>query len=475
MLWAADPRFGERMPTFQSATAVLNHTTQSTSDENGNEHRPRGFASATAVATGHEIRHPLGVQAAAAAAQALTAQQCQLLAVSTSRKHWPCRVCGLQLSSTSNRKRHERAKHPSSEAAQLDGRFLNPYLDDTSSTSESSAAADVGQRCDSPSKKIRDKQLKRKIEVVDDAELPQNSPSTSNKRAAWLPSSTSAPDAYGQTDEETKYEHKYDSTESVDVDYSSSSTRGSSSLGAEESSSSSDSSGSGTCSSSESGSEGTTSDSSSSADSDLSDIQEETVTPTTTPIASDDEEMDKQKKQSPADAAHHSSVRGRAAAIIRPVPRQSHDWTDLSQLPGVPPLLQSTKFHATCEPFITWLSQPPITQSEAMVKARRVRNPSQVLPIRNNLRFLLATLHEQRLDQVPDSVTSLLAAAGVPQLEAFTQLNVCQRLFDLLVQRQIGSARVHALFLLIKKVLYILTSTMFQQTNGFDYNYQRAI
>ena len=49
---------------------------------------------------------------------------------SYARKRWLCRVCSAPLSTSSNRNRHERAKHPQSDAAaRLDGRFVHPHFD----------------------------------------------------------------------------------------------------------------------------------------------------------------------------------------------------------------------------------------------------------------------------------------------------------------------------------------------------------
>lgn len=144
-------------------------------------------------------------------------------------------------------------------------------------------------------------------------------------------------------------------------------------------------------------------------------------------------------------------------------------WKELKEVKGAPKLLSVEAFSATCAPFIQWLSQPPITQSEAMVKARRIRHASQILPIQNNLRFLLVTLHEQQCGQ-----SSAVAAAAEPNtegqppaLDAFSRLEVCQGLFDSLTKRKVGSGRVHALFLLVKKVLVYLSSVASLKTKQY--------
>ena len=117
----------------------------------------------------------------------------------------------------------------------------------------------------------------------------------------------------------------------------------------------------------------------------------------------------------------------------------------LLQLEGARPLLQEEDLQSVCYPFLQWLANPPITQVEALVKARRVKTMSQLQPIKSNLRFIFALLYESK---VMDNI----------QLTLLTQLSVCQALYRSIVDRQSGSGRMHAIFLLVKKVLVYLSS-----------------
>ncbi len=98
-------------------------------------------------------------------------------------------------------------------------------------------------------------------------------------------------------------------------------------------------------------------------------------------------------------------------------------------------------------PFIQWLSQPPATPMEQLIKARRARTEQQVQPVRKNLRFLFASLlHDRTILRVEDI-----------QLELFERLDICKAVRSLCVYRQIKAERMYTLFLLIKKVLVYLT------------------
>lgn len=422
-------------------------------------------------------QHPRSVEAVVDAKETLP--------TTSGGRSWPCRVCNLQLSSSGNRKRHERAKHPSSEAAILDGRFKRPDInrrvdesaltppDQLTSVAKSNASSSDHNNCKQLHKRKHGVTLAgsydsiQYIDASTESEEHESEPSSDtascNKRqrvVTGLPKNmdkSATIDLTSESDEEaagpelhTKADNRYDSHENAseaDEDYSPYSDLNSSN--------------SSQLSSSESDSSSSNSAESQIEDQSLENLDCGSNTPPSSPELRSSSPVDKGIELDSGLLMGGNTTHNHLPmpTIVRP----TRDWTQLSQLPGAPPVLASSNFHDTCEPFITWLAQPPITQSEAMVKARRVRNPSQVLPIRNNLRFLLVTLHEQRFDQapatgIPTPASSQLAAAGVPQLEAFTQLHVCQRLFDLLVKRQIGSARVHALFLLIKKVLVYLSS-----------------
>lgn len=98
--------------------------------------------------------------------------------------------------------------------------------------------------------------------------------------------------------------------------------------------------------------------------------------------------------------------------------------------------------------FLHWLSMPPMSPIEAMVKARRAKSEAQLKPIRHNLRFLFVTLWEQ----------GLIHALETMKLEVFQEVHICEALLTHLSQRQVRGARIYALFLLIKKILVYLAS-----------------
>ena len=102
---------------------------------------------------------------------------------------------------------------------------------------------------------------------------------------------------------------------------------------------------------------------------------------------------------------------------------------------------------ACCTPFLSWLCLPAMTDSERVVKARRL-DPKQLAPVKKNLGFLIkAMLGLKMLEPLQ------------LKLAIFTQENVCQRLLSFLEERQVGASRIYALFLLIKKVLVFLASS----------------
>lgn len=113
-----------------------------------------------------------------------------------------------------------------------------------------------------------------------------------------------------------------------------------------------------------------------------------------------------------------------------------------SEPAAVPALLQDSLLQSACLPFLQWLCAPPITQVEALVKARRVMSTTQLQPMKLNLRFVFGLLLEA-------------GALDKPELEALARLAVCQTLSAALERRHVGHGRVHALFLLVKKVLYL--------------------
>lgn len=136
---------------------------------------------------------------------------------------------------------------------------------------------------------------------------------------------------------------------------------------------------------------------------------------------------------------HDTSSR---SPLSEPSPHDDHD-PDHDQVDAL--AARDAQLQAECLPFLQWMCQPPITQVEALVKARRVKLLSQLSPIKLNLRFILGMLLQQETIEAPE-------------LRFLTRLPVCQALLAALEQRQVGSARVHAIFLLVKKVLVYFAS-----------------
>ncbi len=133
---------------------------------------------------------------------------------------------------------------------------------------------------------------------------------------------------------------------------------------------------------------------------------------------------------------------------------QPADATSLATIAGARPLLQEHDLQQASYHFLRWLGDPPLTQCEALCKARRVKSDSQLNPIKSNLRFIYALLYDA---QVCDRI----------DLEALTQLPVCRALHDALVQRQIGSGRMHAIMLLVEKVIVYLSGLESIKTRQF--------
>jgi len=102
---------------------------------------------------------------------------------------------------------------------------------------------------------------------------------------------------------------------------------------------------------------------------------------------------------------------------------------------------------ACCTPFLSWLCAPAVTESERIVKARRV-DPKQLAPIKKNLGFIIKWL-----------LSTKMVVAHQLKLDVFTQEQVCQKLNTFLEERQVGASRIYALFLLIKKILVFLASS----------------
>lgn len=127
---------------------------------------------------------------------------------------------------------------------------------------------------------------------------------------------------------------------------------------------------------------------------------------------------------------------------------------DLSTCEGLRPMLREEDLQTHCYSFLVWLSQPPVTQSEALVKARRIKSMQQLQPIKYNLRFIFALLYEREAIMQVD-------------LDQLKRLSLCQTLFQAMSDRQVGSARIHAVFLLLKKVLIYLSSLESSERHQF--------
>ena len=139
----------------------------------------------------------------------------------------------------------------------------------------------------------------------------------------------------------------------------------------------------------------------------------------------------------------HAADEGDRSNVASVRANSGHNGTTLSELTR--PLLQESELQRCFYPFLTWLSQPPVTSFEALVKARRVKTLEQLQPIKLNLRFIFALLYER---EVVNEVCT----------DALTKPFICKTLYEALVSRQVGSSRIHVLFLLVKKLLVFLSS-----------------
>ncbi len=131
-----------------------------------------------------------------------------------------------------------------------------------------------------------------------------------------------------------------------------------------------------------------------------------------------------------------------AAASAAAAPAASSERCSSEELR---PLLREEQLQSACYPFLCWLTQPAVTSCEALVKARRVKSATQLQPIKCNLRFIFTLLYEKRVIHTID-------------VQQFADLAICQALFNALAERAAGSARIHAIFLLVKKLLVYLSS-----------------
>ena len=115
-------------------------------------------------------------------------------------------------------------------------------------------------------------------------------------------------------------------------------------------------------------------------------------------------------------------------------------------VPGMPLLLSDADMQAGCFDFLRWLTLPPLTQFESQCKLKRVKTMAALQPIRCNLRFVFTLLSSKQVTNKVD-------------LHELTSLETCQTLFDALGERGVGSARTHAIALLVKKALVFLSTT----------------
>lgn len=127
---------------------------------------------------------------------------------------------------------------------------------------------------------------------------------------------------------------------------------------------------------------------------------------------------------------------------------------EVLQAVGARPLLQEEDLQTACYPFLQWLTSPCMTACEALVKSKRVKSLSQLIPIKCSLRFIFALLYESR-------------AIDVIDLKVLLRLSVCQALYQSIVDRQVGSGRTHQIFLLVKKLLVFLSSSESAKTRQF--------
>lgn len=162
---------------------------------------------------------------------------------------------------------------------------------------------------------------------------------------------------------------------------------------------------------------------------------------------------------SPMSAARSGAATAAAAAASHEVPSSSPSSSSSSRssssgaasgesaawMEGHNAIVNEELLQRACYPFLQWLTQPPMTSVEALVKGRRVNSLTQLTPIKLNLRFIFALLVQRGI------LSDIL-------LPSVSRLAVCQALHEALISRKVGSARIHALFLLIKKILVFLSS-----------------
>jgi hypothetical protein len=123
-------------------------------------------------------------------------------------------------------------------------------------------------------------------------------------------------------------------------------------------------------------------------------------------------------------------------------------------IPPGHPILGDSELQAGCFSFLQWLTQPPMTATEAIVKSRRISHIKQLKPIKLHLRFIFGLLFERGV------LTTV-------ELSSLAKLSVCQSLLEAMNRRNVGSGRIHAIFLVVKKVLVFLSSEESQRTRQY--------
>lgn len=99
------------------------------------------------------------------------------------------------------------------------------------------------------------------------------------------------------------------------------------------------------------------------------------------------------------------------------------------------------------QPFLRWLSEFPVTETERLVKVKRVTTEAQLAPIRTNLRLIFSIL-----------VQNGVCTAERISLAVLGQQSVCTLLHEVMCKRNAGPCRIHCIFLLVKKVVVYLSA-----------------
>ncbi|MDR3571222.1 MAG: hypothetical protein P4L81_03415 [Candidatus Pacebacteria bacterium] len=156
---------------------------------------------------------------------------------------------------------------------------------------------------------------------------------------------------------------------------------------------------------------------------------------------SDDEQLDLNATEE--DPAMDEQIQRQMEYEAKALEGAQRDALTLKELSR--PMLSDAEMQQAFFPFLAWLSQPAVNSCEALVKVRRINSLTQLQPIKLNLRFIFGVLHDQ-------------AIVNEVSIDALAKPFVCKSLYEAMVNRQVGSSRIHVLFLLVKKVLVYLSS-----------------